>query len=209
MHFPVLTFFSFFLLFLALFPCFYLGIKVTYMKLIETCILVFPWLMLHELLHGFSYMIHGAKWRNITYGICLEKSILYCLCKQNISKKNILWSLFFPFFWIGIVTYILGILFGNVTLILLSILNISGCAADLVMFFFLLKLKNIEFSEFDNPFAFAIYTAEDVSNKKTFGLRFVEKRNVLEKNDLKKFQISTKSVWILIGIFFLFCYLLF
>lgn len=209
MNFPILTVFSFFLLFFALFPCFYLGIKVTYVELIETCILVFPWLMSHELLHGFSYMIHGAKLKNITYGICLEKSILYCLCKQNISKKNILWSLFFPIFWIGIVTYILGIFFGNVTLILLSILNISGCAADLVMFFFLLKLKNIEFSEFDNPFAFAIYTEEDISNKKTFGLRFVEKRNVLEKNDLKKFQISTKSVWILIGIFCLFCYLLF
>ena len=70
-----------------------------------------------------------------------------CLCKQNISKKNILISLLFPFIFIGVITYVIGVLFNNSVLIWLSILNISGCSGDLMMFLGLLRLKNFEYSE--------------------------------------------------------------
>jgi len=209
MHLPVLTILSFLLLFLAISPCLWLEIKITHTTLIWTCLWILPWLILHELLHSFAYVIHGAKFKNITYGMCLEKSILYCLCKENISKTNILCSLLYPFLIIGVGTYILGILLGNVILILLSILNISGCVGDLVMFFFIMKLKNIEFSEFDNPIQFGIYTEENLENKKAFGLCFIEKKESLEKTNLKKINISVPSIWILAMLFLLFCFSLF
>ena len=44
---------------------------------------------LHEILHAISYILNGAKFNKVTFGILLEKGILYCLCKQNISKNNI------------------------------------------------------------------------------------------------------------------------
>ena len=60
-------------------------------------LLIIPYLILHELLHSVAYVINGANFNNITYGAHLEKGILCCLCKQNVSKRNILISLLFPF----------------------------------------------------------------------------------------------------------------
>ena len=56
-----------------------------------------PYFLLHEVLHSVSYVLNGAKFKYITYGAHLEKGILCCLCKQNVSKRNILCSLLFPF----------------------------------------------------------------------------------------------------------------
>ena len=65
-------------------------------RLLITFIFIFLYLILHELLHSIGYYLYGAKYKNIIYGIQLEKGIFYCLCKQNIKKKNILYSLMFP-----------------------------------------------------------------------------------------------------------------
>ena len=46
----------------------------------------------HEILHSIAYVLYGASFKNITYGMAFEKGIFYCLCKQKISKKNILMS---------------------------------------------------------------------------------------------------------------------
>jgi hypothetical protein len=124
----------------------------------------------------------------------LEKSILCCLCKQNISKRAILTSLLYPFFLIGIVTYIIGIVAKQPVLIILSIANISGCAGDLMMFYGLSKIKNFEYSEYDNPLAFGIYTEEDLSKHKIFGLKYIGMQDTLERKDLKKLVISKPTI---------------
>ena len=172
-------------------------------------LLIIPYLILHELLHSIAYVINGAKFKNITYGAHLEKGILCCLCKQNVSKRNILISLLFPFVIIGVITYIIGILTNNTVLIWLSILNISGCSADLIMFFDLLKLKDFEYSEYDNPMAFGLYTSEDLSKTKLFGLKYIGETKSLEKNNMKKISISKFSIitfiiFIILGIWLIF-----
>lgn len=167
-------------------------------------ILYIPYLLLHELLHSFAYVKYGADFKNITYGIHLEKGILCCLCKQKISKKNILYSLLYPFIIIGILTLILGIVFNSSLLVILSLINITGCSGDLVMFYHLIKLKNFEFSEYNNPMAFALYTSEDFSKLKLFGLNFVEKTTKIDRSDLKKIVISKASIIILIIFYILF-----
>ena len=172
-------------------------------------LLIIPYLILHELLHSIAYVINGAKFKNITYGAHLEKGILCCLCKQNISKRNILISLLFPFVIIGVITYIIGILTNNTVLIWLSILNISGCSADLIMFFDLLKLKDFEYSEYDNPMAFGLYTNKDLSKTKLFGLKYIGETKSLEKNNMKKISISKFSIitfiiFIILGIWLIF-----
>ena len=163
-------------------------------NLLISLILLFPYFFLHEILHSIAYVIHGAKYNRVTYGIHLEKGIMCCLCKQNISKKNILISLLYPFIFLGILTYILGIVFNNGILVLLSICNISGCSGDLVMFYDLLKLKDFEYAEYDNPFAFGLYTKNDLSKKKLFGLKHIGSKDKLEQNDLKKISISKASI---------------
>jgi len=161
-------------------------------------LLMIPYLILHELVHSFSYVIHGANFKNITYGIHLDKGIMCCLCKQNITKKNILFSLLYPFITIGVVTYILGILLNNYILIILSIVNISGCSGDLIMFYDLLKIKNFEYSEYDDPMAFGLYSSNDLSKLKLIGLEYVGDKQQLEKNDLKKVSINKIGIVMLI-----------
>ena len=104
-------------------------------------ILIILYMVLHEILHSISYCIYGGKFKNIIYGIELEKGVFYCLCKQNINKINILNSLFFPLFYIGVVTYVLGMIFELPFLTWLSIFNIAGCSGDIIMFIFITRRK--------------------------------------------------------------------
>lgn len=157
-------------------------------------ITVIPYFILHEIIHSIAYVLWGADFKKITYGAHLEKGILCCLCKQNISKRNVLASLLAPFIVIGVITYILGMVTSNNLLILLSIANMSGSAGDLVMFYHLSYLKNFEFSEYDNPLAFGLYTSEDLSRKKRWGLNYIGEAHQLEKTVTKKVTISKPSL---------------
>lgn len=152
----------------------------------------------HEVLHSIAYSIHGGDFKRIVYGVKLESGVLYCLCKQNISKKCILYATMYPLIFIGILTYIIGIIFNFPLLIFLSICNLSGCIGDIFTFIFIKKLKDdIEFTEMDNPLYFAIYADYDVSKIKTSGIKFVEVRDDVERKDLKKITISKPSYFII------------
>lgn len=174
------------------------NIKISDVDLILIFFLMIPYLVFHEILHSLSYVLNGAKFKNITYGVHIEKGVLCCLCKQNISKRNILISLITPFIVIGVITYIIGMIFNNFLLISLSIINIAGCSGDLVMFFDFLKLKDFEYSEYDNPMAFGIYTKNDLSKTKLLGLRYLKAEDKLEIKDLRKVTISKFSIIVLI-----------
>ena len=163
-------------------------------------ILLIPYLIFHEILHSIGYVLFGAKYDHITFGAHIEKGVLCCLCKQNITKKNILISLLFPFFWIGVVTYILAIIMDWPILIALSIFNISGCAGDIIMFLDFLGIKDFEYCEYDNPTAFGLYSDKDFSQKKLFGLKYVETTNQLDIHDLKKITVSKASIIVFVTI---------
>ena len=152
----------------------------------------------HELIHSLSYTINGASFKNITFGCSLEKGVLYCLCKQNISKKNIFCSLISPFIFLGVITYIISLILYSKILLLLSIFNIAGCAGDLIMFAFIRKLNNIEYSEFDDEISFGIYSNKDISKTSHFGLKYIGKKDSLPRKDKRKIKISKASIPILI-----------
>ena len=70
---------------------------ITNYSLIGLFLLMFGWLMFHEVLHGIGFSIfREVKKKNIVFGIALEKGVFYCMCKQKISKKVIFTSLLFP-----------------------------------------------------------------------------------------------------------------
>lgn len=164
----------------------------------QVFIIMIPYFAFHEVLHSIGYVLNGADFKYITYGAHLEKGVFCCLCKQNVSKRCILISLLFPFIFIGIITYIIGIIFNIPVLVLLSIMNISGCSGDLIMFYSLSKLKNYEYSEYDDPISFGLYTEEDLSKKKLPCLKYVGTKDELERNDLKKISVSKTSIAIII-----------
>jgi hypothetical protein len=147
-------------------------------------------MLVHELLHSLAYVIYGGDFKKIVYGAYLEKGVLYCLCKQNITRKNILNALMFPLFYIGIIPYIIAIIINQPFLLFLAIMNIVGAVGDIMMFAYIKSLpKDIEFSEFDNPIRFAIYTDKDIKVR-FFGLDYIETKRELERTNFKKITIS-------------------
>ena len=166
-------------------------------------LLMVLYLMLHELLHGLGYFIGGTKREYITYGIELEKGIFYAMAYSKLTKKNILISLVMPFIFIGVITYIIGIIFNIPLLVFLSIVNISGAAMDLAMFFYFLRLpKDFTYSESGNPDEFVIISSDDLSKKKSIFLNLKEVKKYNEKDfkfkDIKKIKITKTSIIMLI-----------
>ena len=165
------------------------------------------YLMLHEFLHGVGYFIGGTKRKNIAYGIELEKGIFYAMAYQKLTKKNILISLQMPFTVIGVITFIIGVIFNIPVLVALSIINLSGAAMDLAMFIFFLRLpKDFTYSESGNPDEFVIISSEDLSKKKSIFLKLIEVKKYKDKDfefkDIKKFKITRVSI-VLIVLFLL------
>ena len=139
-------------------------------------ILMLLWLVIHEILHGIGFAIFkSVTKKNITYGIALEKGILYCMCKQPISKKVIMTSLLFPFTIIGIFTLIIGTSLNSYYLVLLSIINIVSSIGDLTMTFYFLKCpKDITYLDLDDCTSFTVISSTNLENIKVLGIKLIK-----------------------------------
>ncbi len=165
---------------------------------IKYLLLLLPTMMfyfcLHELLHALGYIVHGANPKKLTFGMEIEKGVLYCLCKQEITKKNILFSLMYPLFFIGIVPYFISVIFKWPLLLLLSIFNIAGAIGDIMYFMFIVRLdKDIMFSEMDDGTSFALISKNDLSKHKPLGLKYVSTESEISRKDFKRVYISKAS----------------
>ncbi len=159
------------------------------------------WMVLHEIIHSIAYQMTGAKSENIVFGVALEKGVFYCKCKEYISKKCIITSLLSPFIIIGVLTYILGFIINSSWLIILSIINISGAAGDLMMFAFFLKQKDdIEFKELGYSSPFVLRTSDNLAEKKFLGIKSIKEVTDSKetKEDPEKKLTITKPSWIFI-----------
>lgn len=174
-----------------------INIELDFFTFTLALLLSLPYSMFHEVLHSIGYVLNGANFKYITYGIHLEKSIMCCSCKQEISRKNILWSLVYPLIFIGIITYVIGLIFNLQILLLLSIINIAGCIGDIIMFMDFLTIKKFRFFEYDNPMAFGIITDENMENRKLFGIKRIEEKEVIQTVD-KKVTVSKSSIIIIL-----------
>ena len=197
-----LLFIFLFIMLLIFFPNIIIGF-FEYSEKLNFCLVLLPIMMfyfaMHEIFHAIGYILYGAKLNKLTFGMELEKGVFYCLCKQDITRKNILHSVLFPFFYLGVVTLIISLIFELPLLAILSLLNISGASADIMYFIFLIKLpKDIKFSELDDGVAFAILSDTDVSKIKHIGLDFIEKKEIIERKDFKRLKISKLSYIVLI-----------
>ncbi len=159
------------------------------------------WLVLHEVIHSTFYQVMGAKYKNIVYGVALEKGVFYCKCKEYVSKKCILTSVIAPFLLIGVITFIVSFIIDSPLLLFLSIVNISGCSGDLMMFcFFLQQNENVEFKELGFSSPFCLRTGDDLTKKKYYGIKkikLVKDEKEITEGFEKKVTISKPS-WVFI-----------
>lgn len=173
--------------------------------------LMVGYLILHELFHALGYILNGANYKKITFGAEIEKGVLYCLCKDDITRKNILMSLMYPLFFLGIVTYVISIIFNLPILLILSIVNISGAAGDIMYFLFIIRLdKDILFSEMDDGTSFAIKSKNDPTKYKHYGLDYVDTLKEIPRKDFKRIRISKLSWWFFLfaGLFLIISFLI-
>lgn len=176
----------------------------------NTLVLYFLWMFLHEFLHGVGFSLSPSiDYKKIVYGANLEKGIFYCMCKDLISKKNIMISLMFPFFFIGVVTLVIGFIFNVPILIILSLFNIAGCAGDIAMFLSFLRLPSFSYIDLDDCTGYVLVSEYDLSNYRLFGMNLVESgkyNDSMRTKDFRKFTISKLSyvVFLIVIILFVF-----
>ena len=139
-------------------------------------LLVILWAILHEIIHGLAFAIcRDVKPNNIVFGAEIEKGFMYCMCKQEISRKSIFISLLAPLVLIGLVTLPIGVWLKSDILIFLSVFNILGAIGDLMVSILLLKLpRYITYIDFQDPAAFTITSQEDIKDIKVPGIKCTE-----------------------------------
>ena len=168
-------------------------------------IMMFVWLIIHELLHGIGFAIFKeVKLKNITLGMFIEKGVLYCMCKQKISKKVILTSLLFPITIIGFITLVIGMIINNYELVMLSILNIISSIGDIVMIIYFLKCPNdIIYLDLDDCTSFTVLSKKTLDDIYVPGIKLSKKGiydyNKMKSRDLRRIVISKLS-YILLGL---------
>ena len=200
------------LLFLVIVVVMYL-VKYNFQEIVEynmfiLFILLFLWLMFHEVLHGIGFaLFKEVKLSNIVFGMALEKGVFYCMCKQKISKKVIFTSLLFPVTIIGIFTLILGIIINNSLLVYLSIFNIVGSIGDIVMSIYFSRCPgDVIYLDLDDCTSFTVLSSNDISNIKIPGIMLVDSgkyNSKMEALDRRKLVISKTSWCVMIIIFIL------
>lgn len=181
---------------------------IIHLDVIELFLAMFFYLILHELFHGIGFLlIKDVKLKNITLGISLEKGVFYCMCKKNISKKDILISLSLPVVFLGILTLIIGIIINSYELIFLSILNITSSIGDIMMIIYFFKCPNdIIYLDLDDCTSFTVISKHDVSRKKVLGINLKEKgiyTKEMQSHDQRKIIISKPSYFLISLILFL------
>ncbi|MEE3343629.1 MAG: DUF3267 domain-containing protein [Bacilli bacterium] len=172
-------------------------------------ILIFVWLIVHELLHAVGFMIFKeVKKTNLTFGMFLEKGIFYVMCKQNIGRRVILTSLCFPIVIIGFITLIIGMSINSFMLVYLSIMNIVASIGDIVMIIYFIKApRDIIYLDLDDPTSFTVVSNEDLSYINVVGIEMVEKGkydNKMKAKDRRRLIISKWSYILLIFLAILF-----
>ena len=157
----------------------------------------------HEALHGLGYYLGGCNPKNISYGVLLEKGIFYCMCYQEITKKNILISLQMPFTILTVLAYLVAVIFHIPFLGFLAIINFMGASMDMAMFAYISRIKNVHYSESGKPNEFVLITEEDLKKKKSIFLRLKEVRDYKKEDyqfsKIKKFEYTKASLFVLFG----------
>lgn len=102
----------------------------------------FVFIVVHELLHGISFVLDkNITWKNIKFGLVLKSGMAYCIStvpvKVNISKI----SLMMPVYVVCLPMIIIGIILNDAALAVAGIFYLSGSAGDI---YYMWKLRKTD-----------------------------------------------------------------
>ena len=88
----------------------------------------------HEFLHGFGlHFSCQKKWKSIQFGVIWESFTPYCYCGEAISLGKYYLGLLMPCTVLGILTALIGAVFGSVFWLIVGLSNILFAGGDLTI----------------------------------------------------------------------------
>lgn len=153
-------------------------------------------------------IIFGRK--NSSFVFRIEKGDIYSRCINQIYKRRVLLALIIPFVLLGILPIIGGLVFKNVYVFLIGVINVMFNVRDVIMFIMILSLntKVLKYEDEKSKDKVVLELRKDFSNYKNVLIKKVTKLEEYE-NDDSLLVISKWSVlivilfiiFILIGVF--------
>jgi hypothetical protein len=113
--------------------------------------LVIASIVVHELIHGFTWMVFGKKpFSSIKFGIQWKTLTPYAHLKEPIEVNIYRIGGFMPGFVLGIMPFILSLVLGNANLLWFSIIQTAAASGDWLILWLLRHVKSGSLVE-DHP----------------------------------------------------------
>ena len=88
-------------------------------------------IVLHELIHGMSWMLAGGlRWQDLKFGVQIKTLTPYCHSRVPMTAQAYRIGVVAPGIAVGIVPMLIAYLLGNAPLALIGAVMISGAAGD-------------------------------------------------------------------------------
>jgi len=101
-----------------------------------------PLAVVHEGIHGISWGLFAKEhMKDIEYGFIKEMLTPYCYCRSPLNKGQYIFGSMMPMTLLGIVVCVSGIIFANVFLMIIGLLQVLGGSGDILITSMLLRYK--------------------------------------------------------------------
>ena len=147
----------------------------------------------HELIHGLvfaKYTKNGFK--SIKFGI-MKMMTPYCHCKEPLKVNQFITGGLMPSIILGLIPAILGIILGNMGLILFGIVFTVSGAGDFLFVYYLRNEKSYYFVE-DHPSEAAFYIYKPIDETDASRVNYPSKITIDEPADTEKESDPIKIV---------------
>lgn len=99
----------------------------------------FIFIVVHELLHGISFVFDSeVSWKHIKFGLVLKSGMAYCISKVPVKVKVGRVSLMMPVYAVCLPMILLGFIFQNAAVVITGFIFLSGSVGD---FYYIWKLR--------------------------------------------------------------------
>jgi hypothetical protein len=117
-------------------------------------------IVIHELIHGFGWMIFGGKsFSAIRFGFQWKTLTPYAHLMEPVEVNAYRLGAFMPGFILGILTYVLSLVLGNGDLFWFSLLHTSSSGGDWLILWLIRNIKSGALVE-DHPTQAGCYVLE-------------------------------------------------
>lgn len=94
---------------------------------------------LHEGIHGLTWGLVNRSFKPVSFGVMWKYLTPYCHYSEPMPRNHYIWGAITPFIFVGLIPAVSSLFIGNIELLLLGLIYISGAAGDLWMIWLILK----------------------------------------------------------------------